>query len=115
MERIRLLQAKVEDGVVQIEQGGEFYPSDDTVIQGAGAGDSTGFVLVGDTFALYIVNTQPDLAAVIAKISESIDQVIQIANQLVVKVPSSPAVVLDAAAAAELEVIKTELNEIKLV
>ena len=114
MERLAMYAARVVAGVVEIDQDGDFKPADDVLLLSAGAGDSSGFVVIGEAIALYFVNTQPNLAEVIAKIIEALDQTIQIANQLVVKVPNTPAVILDAAAAAELEVIKTELAAIEL-
>lgn len=110
-----MYSARVKAGVVEIEQGGEFKPADDVLLLSAGAGDSAGYVVIGEAIALYFANTQPDLAQVIEKIVEAIDQTIAIANQLVVKVPTSPPVILDAAAAAELEIIKTELENIQLI
>lgn len=115
MERLAMYAARVVAGVVEIDQNGEFKPANDVIIQGQGLGDSSGFVVIGEAIALYFVNTQPDLAQVIEKIVEAIDETIAIADQLVVKVPAAPAVPLDPVASANLALIKTDLQNIELV
>lgn len=76
MERLTLYAARVVDGVVQIEQGGEFLPAEDVIIQGQGLADSSGYAVIGEAIALYFVNTQPDL-------QETIDQLIAVTSEII--------------------------------
>ena len=115
MERLVLYVAKVEDGVVKIEQDGVFLPADDIIINGAGAENSTGYAVLGEAISLYLVNTQPNTQQLIDNAIQAVTETIAIANQLVVKTPSSPPVILDAVAAANLETVKTQLENIKLI
>lgn len=115
MERLNLVNAKIEESELYILQGGEYVPANDVLKLVQGLGDSQGFALVGEALAVYFANTQGDTQTVITKLVEAIDQVIAIANTAVVKTPNTPAVPLSPEAAAELETIKAELQEVKLI
>jgi hypothetical protein len=69
---MEIFNAKVDGGIIYIEQDGEFFKSDDSILIPSGSGDSTGYVLVGSNASIYITNTQVDLQQVIDVISDEI-------------------------------------------
>ena len=81
MERLTVFSARINGGVVEIEQGGECLPADDVLKLVAGVGDSDGFALIGQTLALYFANTQPNTQELIDKLVEVIDETIAICNE----------------------------------
>lgn len=73
---MKLLKAELKNGVVHIDD----VPAADVEILAKGEKNSAGRVLIGDKFAVYIVDTQPDLVDVIGKLSEICEQLITIGN-----------------------------------
>lgn len=73
---MQLLPASVKGGVVYIGD----LPASDVVILAGGESDSTGRVLISESQAVYIVDTQPDLVLVINQIKDICDQLITIGN-----------------------------------
>ena len=143
MERLALYPARVVEGapaegetepslIVEIQQGGEWKPSSDSITLSQADADSTGFVIIGENLSLYIVNTQPDLQYTINKLIETTEQLIATCEQLTAVCNISTwviaatgnvfgvnpeAVAIGAqveAISAEVDTIKTDLTEFKL-
>lgn len=118
MERVRILIGRVVEGKVEIQQGEAWVPAPDVVILGAGAGDSTGFVLVGQSVTHYITNTQVDAGYMLAKMADIADKIADLGavnswvvsadNQVRGTNPEASAIGQQAAAIAD------ELREYKL-
>lgn len=66
---------RVREGKVEIQQGDAWVVADDVIILGAGAGDSEGFILVGQSVTHYITNTQVDAAYMLAKVADIADKI----------------------------------------
>lgn len=73
---------RVREGKVEIQQGEAWSPADDVIILGAGAGDSDGFVLVGQSVTHYITNTQVDAAYMLDKLINLCDKIAAQGNAL---------------------------------
>lgn len=71
---MKLLKASVIAGVVHVGEN----PAPDIEILSSGLSDSEGRVLIGDSFAVYIVDTQPDLSKVIVELSKVCEQLITV-------------------------------------
>lgn len=67
---MKLLPAKIEGGKLIIEE----QEVNDVILLSQGAADSTGQVIITDTHAIYIVNTQPDLQFAIDEMKAICDQ-----------------------------------------
>lgn len=88
MERVRIVIARVRDGVVEIQQGEPFVRADDVVILGAGQADSDGFVLVGESVCRYLTDTQVDMAFMVARLGELANQVANMGEVNTFAIPS---------------------------
>ena len=73
---MQLYPASVKNGVVYIDGN----PAPDVKIMAAGGSPSVGTVVISETEAIYITNTQPDLVQIIREISKLCDQLITIGN-----------------------------------
>lgn len=71
-----LLEAEVKDGVVYIDG----KKADDVTILATGQNNSKGRVLIAENISVYIVDTQPDLQAVIDEMKKLCDQLITVGN-----------------------------------
>lgn len=108
MDRVTMQIAEVRSGVVWISQGDEFYEADDSIIIAEGAADSVGFVVISESGAKYITNTQVDTAYMLQKLSELCDHVISIGNTATYAIPS-----VGVAPNAELQAIAVEVQSLK--
>lgn len=88
MERVRILIGRVAGEKVEIQQGEAWVPADDVVILGAGKGDSSGFVLVGQYVSHYITNTQVDAGYMLAKIADVADKIAALGDVATWAIPS---------------------------
>jgi hypothetical protein len=117
MERLKIQQARIVSGTVEIFQGDQWLPADDTIINSIGAADSTGFVIIGIDSARYITNTQLDAVYILDKLTALCDQIIEIGNTITFAIPSvgiAPNLELQAVALAT-QLIKAEIEEKDLV
>ena len=109
-ERVKIQQARITGGVVEIKQGGEWLQATDAFFLSEGATDSEGAILIGETLALYLTNTQPDAQLIIDKLGELTELMVTLGNSVaVVGSPINAAVALEAAA------LKIELEAILLI
>ncbi|MGD1335031.1 hypothetical protein ACP6H1_21690 [Vibrio harveyi] len=119
---MKLLKAKIKDGQLEVTINEETLKPDDVINVSQGQEDSDGFLIMGDSFSIYITNTQLDAQIIINKAIGLAEQAISMAGQSVVVSVSggsgSPAVgttqPLDSGAKSKLENIKKELEELKL-
>lgn len=105
---MQLYPASVKDGIVYIDGN----PAPDVKIIADGGAPSTGTVVISETEAIYITNTQPDLVLIVNEISKLCDQLITIGNHSYVvgaqgQVNGTPL----APVAVQAEAIKTYLTE----
>lgn len=112
MERLTVQQARITDGVLEINQAGEFKPADDVLQLSQGEADSTGLVVIGEAIAFYIVNTQPDLQSIIDQLIDVCSQVEALSLQQVSRTPDQTP--LDPLVTTEIQRIKQELTEFEL-
>ena len=70
MERVTIEQARVVAGVIEVKFGDDWLAAPDVILLSDGGDDSTGQVFIGETFALYVVNTQPDTQYLIDMVVE---------------------------------------------
>ena len=112
MERVNIHDARVTAGVVEILQGADWLPAPDAVLMSEGAADSAGKAVIGENFAVYIVDTQPDLQHLIDLVTDLTDAVLGMTNTLVSKTPDQ--VPFDPAANVVIQLIKTELEGLEL-
>lgn len=80
MERAIIQPARIQSGKVEIKQGEEWYLAEDVTTLSQGNSDSQGFAVIGDSVAVYIVNTQPDLQTTINQLVAVCDQLISIGD-----------------------------------
>jgi hypothetical protein len=76
MERLRTKPAKIIAGQLFITEGGFDVLADDVNVLCQAQGDSSGYVVIGEEFAFYVINAQPDLASIISQMSDLCDQII---------------------------------------
>ncbi|EPS5918249.1 hypothetical protein ACVGAB_000839 [Vibrio parahaemolyticus] len=119
---MKLLKAKIKDGQLEVTINEETLKPDDVINVSQGQEDSDGFLIMGDSFSIYITNTQLDAQTIIDKAIGIAEQAISIAGQnVVVSVTGgsgSPAVgetrVLDEGAKSQLDQLKSDLEDLKL-
>lgn len=116
MERVRILIGRVAGEKVEIQQGEAWVPADDVVILGAGKGDSSGFVLVGQFVSHYITNTQVDAGYMLAKMADIADKIAGLGDVETWAIPSVGVAVNAEARAVgqQAKAIADELREYKL-
>lgn len=107
---MQLHPARVKGGVVYIDG----HPAPDVKIMADGESPSSGTVVISESEAIYITNTQPDLMLIVSEISKICDQLITIGNHSYVvgaqgQVNGTPL----APIAVQAEAIKTYLTEFK--
>lgn len=108
---------RVREGKVEIQQGEAWSPADDVIILGTGAGDSDGFVLVGQSVTHYITNTQVDAAYMLAKAGELAGLLADLGNVSTWANPGTEGVGPNAGAQAvanQAQALANEIGEYKL-
>ena len=111
-----MIKAQIKSGKVCVNQ----TQVDDVNILSAGGADSSGYLLMGDTEAFYIVETQSDLQSTIDQLVAICEQLKAICDsQYVIGVTGSAAAVNGPMPALQLigtkiEKLKTTLSEKKL-
>lgn len=115
MNNTRVLIARVVGGIVEINQDGEYYPADDVLMLNNGAADSTGIVIINDTTARYMTNTQLDTAYILNELISVIDSVIDVTSSnaylIAANTPVYGQIASFAAITTALETIKTGIEE----
>jgi hypothetical protein len=109
MERLKIQPARVKNGVIEIEQGGEFLPAEDGILISAGQADSIGFVIIGINSCRYISNTQIDAAYMLETMAAICEQLAAVGNTITFAIPS-----VGVAPNIELVAIAVEVNALKL-
>ena len=99
-------------GSVEILQGDEWHHAPDVVLTSEGTADSEGQVFIGESFAVYVINTQPDLQHLINLVTDLADAVLGMTNTMVSKTPDLTP--FDPAANIIIQLIKTELEGLEL-
>lgn len=104
----KIVQASVVSGIVKIDG----IDASDVQIIADGQADSSGYALIGHEFAVYIVNTQPDLKNIIEKLISLTEQLSLLAQTPVSKTPDQTP--LNPAVQVEIDLLKSELESIEL-
>lgn len=113
MQRVIIKDAKVVGGVVQVEQDGVYRAATDVQLMSEGATDSSGKCLIGADFAVYIVDTQPDVQLLIDKVTELAEAVRLMTILTVSRSPDQQP--FDPAGQLVVEEIIAALGEIELI
>lgn len=110
MESVIIQAARVVLGVVEVQQGDTWLPVPDVDLMASGGVDSTGRIVIGESVAVYLVDTQPDTQLMLDKIIEALDFITTLGNS--VATTGSP---LDPVTATAAELLSTELAQVKLI
>ncbi len=111
-ERLTLNDARVTAGVVEVLQDGAWLPASDVVPLSDAIADSTGKALIGENFAVYVVNTQPDVATLIDLVNQLAESVKLMTTLTVSRTPDQAP--FDPAGTPIVEQIIADLGAIEL-
>ena len=113
MERITLSSARIVGGVAELWSGGSWVPVPDAVLMAEGVADSEGKMLVGEDYAVYIVDTQPSTQLLIDLVTELADAVSSLTTVPVSKTPDLTP--LSPAGTVSVELVIAKLNALELI